>query len=216
MAKSKFDEGRRKRTLGAALFGSSAVFALGVSSYVLQYRHFDPEWKNLGVNLVGFAALIAVIAIGWALFRLIQLNDLKKVHRANPDVLIFAASSSDSFKRALKGPAAAERTTLGSFPGSFAVVVDPRGIGLWGGSAEPEVKYFIHWVDIVAVVPTEVDAPGLQQTGLAIDAKFGETVIPLEVVIMRRPHGFFHRAEFETLQRLAAEVEARRPAVVVA
>lgn len=214
MAKSKFDAGRQvggrvPRTVQMVVI----IAAVGFGLYA-RMKGAGPD----GIRLVTVVALsiFAVVAIVMTVARYIWLSDLKKVQRANPDAVVFPAAMSDSFKRALKGPAAAERTTLGSFPNVFSVVADARGIGFWGGGAEPQLKYFIHWVDVVVVAPTETMVSVNQQTGLAIDTRFGDAVIPIEIVVTRRPHGFFRRAEFETLQRLAADIEAKRPVPAVA
>jgi hypothetical protein len=205
VAASKFDVDRRVRGRVVRRIEMVIAFILvGVIFFVPTTRYGG----DVGTSLVVLAVFVVLFAVYAAIYRLILLHRLRKVVRAHPEALVFAASTADSLKRAVKGAAAAGRTALGRFPGSFAVVAD---IGFWAGSTEPQLKYFAHWVDIVAVVPAEILSGRNQLTGLAIDTRFGDVVIPIEVVVMRSPHGSLGVATFETLQALAASVEARRP-----
>ena len=209
MAESKFDTGRQVGGRVSKTIYTVVVFL--VTGFGLYGGFRRGGAAELPVSIIIFLAIAAFVATCMFLYRALTLSDLRKVQRDHPDDLVFAARVGD--KRAFTGPAAAGRTALGSFPNSFAVVVDSRGVGIWGGSREPQLKYFLHWVDIMAIVPTEIDQGAYPMTGLAIDARFSDVVLPVQIVVMRRPFGFFRRAEFDALQLLAAAAEAKRPVV---
>ena len=209
MAESKFDE--RRQVGGRVSRTIQTVVVFSLAGYWLVAQFIRGGAAGLPLGIVIFLALAALIAISMFLYRAVTLSDLRKVQRDHPDDLVFAAGAGN--KRDFTGPAAAGRTALGSFPWLFAVVVDSRGVGFWGGSREPQLKYFLHWVDIVTIVPTEIVQGANRVTGLAIDTKFGDLVLPVQIVVMRRPFGFFRRAEFDSLQHLAAAAEAKRPVV---
>jgi hypothetical protein len=213
VAKSEFDVNRRVGRRISRRIEMVIVFVLcGVILFVPIRRYGG----DFGTSLLTVAAMAGVAAVYLVIYRLVVLHGLRKVERAHPGALVFAAATADSLKRAVKGAAAAGRTALGAFPGSFAVVVDSRGIGFWGGSVKPRLTYFTHWVDIVSVVPTEILSGKNQLTGLAIDTRFGDAVTPIEVVVMRSPHGLLGVASFQVLRSLAASVEARRPTAAAA
>jgi len=212
VAENKFDADRRVGGRSSRMALRAVGLVLIVMIVFLPSTRFGGDFGFKGLGLL---ALLAVAAVVIALYRLIAVSDLKKVEMSNPEAVVFAAEIGDSLKVAVKGAASSGRTSPGGFPSAFAVVVDSRGIGFWGGSAEPALKFFTPWPDIVEVVPSEMVVANTKVTGLAIDAKFGDAVVPLELVVRRTPHGLLGSATFDVLQRLAVSVEAKRPAVAV-